>query len=49
VGGTDYDAVMDGWISVTPLHLDLTNHRAIEELKGWGLSMNGGPRPWLSA
>lgn len=42
-GDTDYDAVMDGWISVTPLHLDLTNHRAIDELKGWGLSMNGGP------
>ncbi len=42
-GDTDYDAVMDGWISVTPLHLDLTNHRAIDELKGWGLSLNGGP------
>lgn len=43
-GDTDYDVVMDGQISVTPLHLDLTNYRAIEDLKGWGLSMNGGPR-----
>ncbi|MBI2113614.1 MAG: 5'/3'-nucleotidase SurE [candidate division NC10 bacterium] len=42
-GGTDYEAVSSGWISLTPLHLDLTNHRAIDELKGWGLSLNGGP------
>jgi 5'-nucleotidase len=43
LGDTDYDAVSSGKISVTPLHLDLTNHRAIDELKAWGLSMNGGP------
>jgi len=42
LGDTDYDAVSSGKISVTPLHLDLTNHRAIDELKAWGLSMNGG-------
>ncbi len=42
-GGTDYEAVMNGWISITPLHLDLTNHAAVDELKGWGLSFNGGP------
>ena len=42
-GGTDYEAVSSGWISLTPLHLDLTNHRAIDELKAWGLSLNGGP------
>ncbi len=40
---TDYEAVSTGWISLTPLHLDLTNHRAIEDLKGWDLSLNGGP------
>ncbi len=44
-GGTDYEAVSSGWISLTPLHLDLTNHRAIDELKAWGLSLNGGPPP----
>ena len=43
--GTDYDAVSSGWISLTPLHLDLTNHRAIDELKAWGLSWNGGSPP----
>jgi 5'-nucleotidase len=42
-GGTDYEAVMDGWISVTPLHLDLTNYTVMDELKSWGLSLNGGP------
>jgi 5'-nucleotidase len=42
-GDTDYEAVMGGWISVTPLHLDLTNHRALEDLKSWGLSVNGAP------
>ncbi|HEX9898443.1 MAG TPA: 5'/3'-nucleotidase SurE, partial [Candidatus Methylomirabilis sp.] len=42
LGDTDYDAVTSGWISVTPLHLDLTNHRAIDELKARRLSMNGG-------
>ena len=39
--GTDYEAVQDGWISVTPLHLDLTNHGALDELRSWGLSLNG--------
>ena len=31
--GTDYWAVKNGYISVTPLHLDLTNHRAVEEIR----------------
>ncbi len=39
--GTDFEAVSGGWISLTPLHLDLTNHPAIEELKRWRLSLNG--------
>ena len=43
-GGTDHEAVSSGWISLTPLHLDLTNHEAIDELRRWGLSPNGdGP------
>ncbi|MCS6998781.1 MAG: 5'/3'-nucleotidase SurE [Aquificaceae bacterium] len=32
--GTDYWAVYQGFVSITPLQLDLTNHRAIERLKG---------------
>jgi 5'-nucleotidase len=39
--GTDYEAVTGGWVSVTPLHLDLTNHGALDDLQSWGLSLNG--------
>jgi 5'-nucleotidase len=31
--GTDYWAVLNGYISVTPLQLDLTNYRALKEIK----------------
>lgn len=38
VPGSDCNAVFDGrLISVTPLHLDLTAHALVEELKGWDL------------
>jgi len=30
---TDITAVMEGYVSITPIHLDLTNHEAIEFLK----------------
>ena len=35
--GTDFWAVSNGYISVTPLHLDLTNYRLLEAVGGWGL------------
>jgi 5'-nucleotidase len=35
VDGSDISAVLSGYFSVTPLHLDLTNHRALQELNGW--------------
>jgi len=38
---TDHDALRNGWVSVTPLHVDLTNHRAMDVVRGWGLSLNG--------
>lgn len=38
---TDHEAVERGWVSVTPLHLDLTNHRVLDELRSWNLSTNG--------
>jgi 5'-nucleotidase len=31
--GTDFEAVKDGYVSLTPLHLDLTHHESIERLK----------------
>jgi 5'-nucleotidase len=36
---SDFRAVQDGYISVTPLHLDLTNYRLIEEIRAWDLSL----------
>ncbi|MBS1796822.1 MAG: 5'/3'-nucleotidase SurE [Acidobacteria bacterium] len=34
-GGTDFEAIDEGFVSVTPMRSDLTNHRAIELLKKW--------------
>ncbi len=33
--GTDYHAVEQGFISVTPMRSDMTNHRALAELQPW--------------
>jgi 5'-nucleotidase len=40
-GGPDSDfrAIHEGYISVTPLHLDLTNYRLLEALDGWDLTL----------
>lgn len=35
--GTDFHAVHNGYVSVTPLHLDLTNYAAIDRLRQWRL------------
>jgi 5'-nucleotidase len=35
--GTDFQAVQEGFISVTPLHLDLTNYRLLSAVGEWGL------------
>ena len=32
--GTDHEAVQSGWVSVTPLHLDLTDYRGLEAYSG---------------
>ena len=36
---SDHQAVKDGFISVTPLHMDLTNHQLIETVQAWSLSL----------
>ncbi len=33
----DFRAVQDGYISVTPLHVDLTNYDLVEDLRQWNL------------
>ncbi len=36
---SDFRAVEEGYVSVTPLHLDLTNYRLLEEIRGWDLKV----------
>lgn len=33
--GTDFDAVANGYVSVTPLTVDLTDHDALDSLRAW--------------
>lgn len=33
--GTDFYAVNTGYVSITPLHLDLTHYKVLDELSGW--------------
>lgn len=33
--GTDFYAVNTGYVSITPLHLDLTHYKVFEQLSGW--------------
>jgi 5'-nucleotidase len=33
--GTDFHAVENGYVSVTPMHFDLTRRTALEHLKSW--------------
>ena len=34
-GGTDFEAIDEGYVSVTPMRSDLTNHSALEVMKSW--------------
>ncbi len=36
---SDFQAVADGYVSVTPLHLDLTDYELLEEMRGWSLDL----------
>jgi 5'-nucleotidase len=36
-GESDHKAVADGYISVTPLHMDLTNYKLLDTVRGWAL------------
>lgn len=37
--GTDFEAVENKQISVTPLHRDMTNHAVLDELRGQGIGL----------
>ncbi|GIS80702.1 MAG: hypothetical protein CM1200mP14_22680 [Gammaproteobacteria bacterium] len=34
-----FRGVEDGYVSVTPLHLDLTNYKLLEEIRAWELAL----------
>jgi len=40
--GTDFYAVNTGYVSVTPLHLDLTHYQVMDELSNWVLPLQVG-------
>jgi 5'-nucleotidase len=33
--GTDFYAVSEGYVSITPLHLDMTNYKMFDRLSNW--------------
>ncbi len=38
--GTDFDAVKRNYISVTPIHVDLTRYQALDQVAGWVTSIS---------
>lgn len=40
--GTDFDAVRRKYISVTPIHVDLTRYQALDQVAGWMTSISTG-------
>jgi 5'-nucleotidase len=42
--GTDMGAVHEGYAAVTPLHLDLTHHRALAHMAEWEPALNAALR-----
>ena len=38
--GTDMGAVHEGFVSVTPVHLDLTNHRGLALMADWSSALD---------
>jgi 5'-nucleotidase len=43
--GTDFDAIKRGFVSITPIHVDLTRYQALETVAGWVTEMNQAPTP----
>ncbi len=43
--GTDVGALKQGAISVTPIHLDMTEYHVLDRLRDWNLSLDLGQEP----
>ena len=44
--GTDVAAIEDGYVSITPIHLDLTGRRLLKRLKTWSFALTPPARAW---
>ena len=42
--GTDFEAIAEGWVSITPLHFDLMSHEALDRLCGWDTELTNWER-----
>ncbi len=40
--GTDFHAVREGYVSITPVHVDMTRHEALSSLREWVDDMTSG-------
>ena len=38
--GTDFGVLSEGWVSVTPLQLDLTAHALVKRMSDWGMEIS---------
>jgi 5'-nucleotidase len=43
VPGTDFNAVVNRRVSVTPIHLDLTGRRLLRQLREWDWTLEAAP------
>jgi 5'-nucleotidase len=43
--GTDFDAVRRGFVSISPIHVDLTRYQALEKVAGWVSSLGEAVAP----
>ncbi len=41
--GTDFNAVKRGFVSITPIHVDLTRYQALEQVASWVNTVEKGP------
>jgi len=40
--GTDFNAIRQGYVSVTPIHVDLTRYQALDQVSKWIENLNAG-------
>jgi hypothetical protein len=45
---SDHEALRRGFVTITPIHLDVTHHEALEQLREWEALIENGRRRGLS-